>query len=58
VDYIKSIIMTSAEYVHAMEVKAARKEAVEHQKEQRLEEVVYTRGKRAEEKKASPDAKG
>jgi hypothetical protein len=51
VDYTRSIIMTSVEYVQAVEAKAARKEAMQHQKEQRREEADRTRGKRVEEKK-------
>jgi hypothetical protein len=51
VDYTRSIIMTSVEYVQAMEAKAARKEALQHQKDQRREEAECTWGKRVDEKK-------
>jgi hypothetical protein len=43
VDYTKSIIMTSEHYILAMEDKAARKEAVQQEKENRLLEAERTR---------------
>jgi hypothetical protein len=57
VDYTKSIIMTSEEYIQAMEAKAARKEALEHEKDQRRLEAERTRGKRAEEKRKAESQK-
>jgi hypothetical protein len=51
VDYTKSIIMTSEEYIQAMDVKVARLEALEHEKDQRRLEVERTWDKRAKDRR-------
>jgi hypothetical protein len=51
VDYTKSIIMTSEEYIQAMDVKVARLEALEPEKDQRRLEVERTWEKRAKERR-------
>ena len=42
--------MTSVEYVQAMEMKASRKEVLEHKNEQQCHEALRTWGKSTEEK--------
>ena len=51
IDYIKSTILTSSNYITALENRSAAKEAVIHEQEEKRKEREATKKRRAEEKK-------